>query len=131
MITYQVGNDLPISDVIAVYQASSLGARRPITDVARMTDMFANSNLVISAWSDGQLVGLARALSDFSYATYLSDLVVMSSFQRQGIGHQLIKEVQKVAPQANLILLAAPQAEAYYPHIGFEQHDSAWVLKQE
>lgn len=131
MITYQVGNDLPISDVIAVYQASSLDARRPITDVARMTDMFANSNLVISAWSDGQLVGLARALSDFSYATYLSDLVVMSSFQRQGIGQQLIKEVQKVSPQANLILLAAPQAMAYYPHIGFEQHDSAWVLKQE
>ncbi|GAB2023652.1 hypothetical protein RyT2_27290 [Pseudolactococcus yaeyamensis] len=92
-----------------------------------MTEMFENSNLVISAWSEGELVGIARALTDFSYTTYLSDLVVRTDYQRQGIGQKLIEQIQAAAPMAKIVLLAAPQAAEYYPHIGFEKHESAWV----
>ncbi|GHU39692.1 N-acetyltransferase [Bacilli bacterium] len=128
MITYKTGNDLPIADVIDVYKATPFFvSRRPVDDMARMTEMFKNSNLVISAWSEDELVGIARALTDFSYTTYLSDLVVKTDFQRQGIGQKLIQEIQAAAPMAKIVLLAAPQAVDYYPHIGFEKHESAWV----
>jgi hypothetical protein len=30
-----------------------------------------------------------------------------------------------------LILLAAPQAESYYPHVGFTQHPSCWFLPRQ
>ena len=130
MITYRVGNDLAITDVIEVYKNTTFFAmRRPVDDMARMTEMFKNSNLVMSAWSEDELVGIARALTDFSYTTYLSDLVVKTDFQRQGIGQKLIQEIQAAAPMAKIVLLAAPQAVDYYPHIGFEQHHSAWLLR--
>ncbi|GAX47455.1 GNAT family N-acetyltransferase [Pseudolactococcus reticulitermitis] len=114
--------------MIDVYKETPFFAsRRPVDDMARMTQMFKNSNLVMSAWSENQIVGIARALTDFSYTTYLSDLVVRTDFQRQGIGQKLIEQIQAVAPQAKIVLLAAPQAVDYYPHIGFEKHESAWV----
>lgn len=130
MITYKIGNDLAITDVIDVYKDSTFFAtRRPVDDKVRMTEMFENSNLVISAWSEGELVGIARALTDFSYTTYLSDLVVRTDYQRQGIGQKLIEQIQAAAPMAKIVLLAAPQAAEYYPHIGFEQYHSAWLLR--
>ncbi|HYG75593.1 MAG TPA: GNAT family N-acetyltransferase [Planctomycetota bacterium] len=128
MITYRRGNLLNIDDVIALYNASTLGARRPVDDRTRMAAMIANANLVITAWQGATIVGIARSLSDFVYATYLSDLVVRDTHQRCGIGKELIRQTQAAAPQARLILLSAPQATEYYPHIGFEQHTSAWTL---
>lgn len=127
MITYKIGNDLDMDAVIAVYQGTILADRRPISDKKRMAEMFQNSNLVISAYADDELVGLARCLTDFSFATYLSDLLVKETFQRQGIGQKMIEKIETAAPNAKIILLAAPQAKDYYPHIGFEQHESAWV----
>ncbi|MFI5173391.1 MAG: GNAT family N-acetyltransferase [Terriglobia bacterium] len=130
MIQYRVGNDLNIDEMIDLYRASTLGERRPVDDRERMLRMLKNANLVITAWDQDLLVGISRSLSDFSYVTYLSDLAVRQSHQRQGIGRELILQTQKEAgPQATLVLLAAPAAEEYYPHIGFTHHPQAWWLK--
>ncbi|MGH9772126.1 MAG: GNAT family N-acetyltransferase [Candidatus Acidiferrales bacterium] len=130
MITYRTGNDLQLTEVIDLYEASTLGARRPIGDRARMAAMLKNATIVITAWDGSLLVGISRALSDFSYATYLSDLAVRLSHQSAGIGKELIRRTQEAAgPQAYLILLAAPAAAGYYPHIGFTHHPRAWLLK--
>lgn len=130
MITYRTGNDLDLAAVIDLYEASTLGARRPIGDWKRMAAMLENASIVITAWDGTLLVGISRALSDFSYATYLSDLAVRLSHQREGIGKELIRRTQQAAgPQAYLILLAAPAAADYYPHIGFTHHPRAWLLK--
>ena len=130
MINYRVGNDLDLDAVIDLYRASTLGDRRPVGDRGRMAAMLQNANLVVTA-SDGELlVGISRALTDFSYVTYLSDLAVRLSHQRSGIGKELIRRTQAAAgPQAMLILLSAPAAVSYYPHVGFTQHPSAWFLK--
>lgn len=129
MIEYRRGNDLDLEALIDVYRASTLGERRPIEDRDRMARMFSNSNLVVSAWDGALLVGLARSVSDFAYCTYLSDLAVRLSHQKQGIGKQLIRHTRSAAPEATLILLAAPKAVHYYPHIGFARHESAWILR--
>lgn len=114
--------------VIDLYRASTLGERRPIGDRARMEQMLRNANLVITAWDGDLLVGISRALSDFSYVTYLSDLAVRQSHQRQGIGKELMRRTQQASAPAALILLAAPAAEQYYPHVGFTHHPQAWRL---
>ena len=129
MITYKTGNDLDLDAVIDLYRASTLGERRPIDDRDRMAAMIRNANLVITAWDSGLLVGIARSLTDFCYVTYLSDLAVRVSHQKQGIGKELIRRTQAAAgPKAMLLLLAAPAAENYYPHIGFTHHPQAWML---
>jgi predicted N-acetyltransferase YhbS len=129
VITYRTGNDLDLDAVIELYVDSTLGARRPVSDRSRMQRMLAEANLIITAWEGARVVGISRSLTDFAYATYLSDLAVRLSHQRQGIGRELVRLTQEAAPKATLILLSAPAAEKYYPHIGFEHHPQAWILR--
>ena len=90
--------------------------------------MVGNANLIVTCRIGGELVGIARSISDFSYVTYLSDIAVSCAYQRSGIGRALIEATQKEAPRAKIVLLSAPAATDYYPHIGFSRHGSAWVL---
>src|SRR5471030_1170864 len=100
MITYRTGNDVDLDAVIEFYRASTLGERRPVDDRERMRLMLANANLVVTAWYGELLVGIARSVSDFSYATYLSDLAVRLSHQKQGIGRELIRRTQELGGKA-------------------------------
>ena len=129
-ITYRMGNDLDLDAVIDVYHTSTLGERRPVGDRACMAHMIEQANLVVTAWEGDRLVGIARSLTDFCYVAYLADLAVRQTHQRQGIGQELIRRTQAaLGPGATIVLLAAPAAEQYYPHIGFTHHPQAWTLK--
>lgn len=127
-ITRTHGIDLDLEEVLQVYKSSGLGERRPVADTGRLDAMICNANLVLVCRVDGELVGIARSVSDFSYVTYLSDIAVSQPFQRCGIGKALIEATRKAAPRTKIVLLSAPAATGYYPHIGFSRHDSAWVL---
>lgn len=122
------GADLDVDEILEVYRTSGLGERRPIDDRERFTAMQRNANLVVVCRDEGRLVGIARSISDFSYVTYLSDIAVTRDYQRAGIGRALIDKTRQEAPSAKVVLLSAPAAADYYPHIGFSRHDSAWVL---
>lgn len=128
MIRYETGNALDPDQFIELYRASTLGERRPVDDRERMLAMLRNCNLMVTAWEGELLVGIARSLTDFSYATYVSDLAVRLSYQRQGIGRELLRRTKELSGQASLILLSAPAATGYYPRIGFSGHPSAWML---
>jgi predicted N-acetyltransferase YhbS len=122
------GADLDILEVLEVYRSSGLGERRPIADKERFCAMVRNANLVVVCRVRNELVGIARSVSDFSYVTYLSDIAVTRDYQHSGIGRALIDATRQEAPCAKIVLLSAPAATDYYPHIGFSQHGSAWVL---
>jgi predicted N-acetyltransferase YhbS len=130
MIQYRVGNDLDFEQVVDLYKASTLGERRPLAERARFAAMIKNANMVITAWDGELLVGISRSLTDFNFITYLADLAVRDSHQRQGIGKELIRQTQlHGGPKTSLLLLAAPAAEKYYPHIGFKHESRAWLLE--
>jgi ribosomal protein S18 acetylase RimI-like enzyme len=122
------GDDLDVDEVADLYRASTLARRRPVEDRARFAMMVRHANLVITARQNERLIGFCRSLTDWSYATYLCDLAVDVEFQRQGVGRDLIRATAEAAPRAKIVLLSAPAATEYYPHIGFTKHESAWVL---
>lgn len=129
-IQYQYGNLLDLDQVLDLYQASTLSERRPINDRQAFTAMLTHANLIVTAWDQTLLVGIARTLTDFAYVGYLSDLAVRTSHQKSGIGKMLIQKTrEKMGPRSKLVLLSAPKAVEYYPKIGFTQHPSAWVLE--
>ncbi len=129
-IEYRIGNDLEMGLVIDLYQSCTLGARRPVDDRAIMAAMIQHANLVITAWDDARLVGIARTLTDFAYVAYLADLAVRESHQRRGIGKELIRRTRAaLSERALIVLLAAPGAVDYYPHLGFTHHPQAWILE--
>lgn len=131
-IEYSVNVPLKADQFIELLQESRLGERRPVDDRTCMEGMVNNANLMVSAWEGEKLIGIARSMTDFHYACYLSDLAVHGDFQRQGIGKELMRITQsKLGPQCKLILVAAPTANAYYEHLGFQHNPRCWVLDRE
>jgi GNAT superfamily N-acetyltransferase len=124
--------DLSVEAFIDVLRRSTLGERRPIDDPETIRGMLAHADIILTARVEGRLIGVSRAVSDFSYCTYLSDLAVDEAYQRQGIGKELIRRTHEAAGrQTLLVLLAAPKARGYYPHIGMTGHDSCWMIPGE
>ncbi len=128
MIEYQIETNLIVEEFTEVLINSTLGERRPITEPDRIAKMLEHGNLIITARDNGKLVGVSRSLTDFAFCTYLSDLAVDDKYQKQGIGKELVRLTKKEAPQAKLILLAAPKALNYYPKIGMKQWEHCYVL---
>ena len=92
--------------------------------------MLTHGNILITAWHHDLLVGVSRALSDFSFCCYLSDLAVDEAYQHKGIGKELIRLTHKVAGDTSLVLLAAPKAAEYYPKIGMDRFTDCFLIKR-
>ncbi len=128
-VNYGLEPRLTPEEFVDVLARSTLAERRPVHEAETIRRMLAHADLVVTARVGGKLVGVSRALTDFAYCTYLSDLAVDEAFQRRGIGKELIRRTHEAAGlHTALILLAAPKAQAYYPHIGMTRHDSCWII---
>jgi predicted N-acetyltransferase YhbS len=130
MIKYRDNANITAEQAIDLYKRSTLGERRPVHNVQTFEAMLQNANLTVTAWDGEKLVGISRSLTDFAYVAYLADLAVDEEYQRSGIGKQLIEETKaRLGPECMIVLLAAPKANEYYGHIGFEHNPRAWTLK--
>jgi ribosomal protein S18 acetylase RimI-like enzyme len=131
MISYRDNATISAEQAIDLYVRSTLGERRPVDNLNTFEAMLKNANLTITAWDGDNLIGIARTLTDFSYVAYLADLAVDQQYQRMGVGKRLIEETQShLSPDCMIVLLAAPKANEYYEHIGFEHNPRAWTLKK-
>jgi len=128
-VSYQLEPELAGEEFIDLLVRSTLAERRPVSDREAIDGMLRNADLIVTARAGALLVGVSRALTDFSYCTYLSDLAVDAAHQRRGIGRELIRRTHEAAGlKTTLILLSAPAAREYYPHIGMQRHDSCWIM---
>jgi GNAT superfamily N-acetyltransferase len=131
-VQYALEPDLTAGEFIDVLIRSTLAERRPVSEPERIDTMLRQADVIVTARINGQLIGVSRAITDFSYATYLSDLAVDERYQGRGIGRELIHRTHAAAGRKTmLILLAAPKARSYYPHIGMQPHDSCWFIPRE
>jgi ribosomal protein S18 acetylase RimI-like enzyme len=122
-IIYALEPKLSAQDFQNVLIASTLAERRPANDLGRLDKMLRNADVIVTAREDNRLVGVSRAITDFSFCCYLSDLAVDAIYQGQGIGKKLIEETHKAAGlRTNLFLVSAPAAEGYYAKIGMKTY---------
>lgn len=128
-LTYSIEPQLDPEEFVDVLRRSTLAERRPVDRPAVVAGMLKHADVIVTARNDARLlVGIARAITDFSYCTYLADLAVDVQYQRRGIGRELIRRTHEAAgTHTMLILLAAPRARSYYGHIGMQQHPSCWI----
>jgi N-acetylglutamate synthase-like GNAT family acetyltransferase len=128
-IIYRMDFTPDIDQIIEVYNSS--GIKRPTVDKERIAKMYANSNLIITAWDNDKLVGISRSLTDYCYCCYLSDLAVRKDYQTSGIGKKLIELTKnEIGEQTVLLLLSAPTAMDFYPKVGFQKIDNAFLIKR-
>ena len=126
-IVYGIEQAPEAAEVAELYRLA--GLIRPVDDLERMGRMIAHANLIVCARDGERLVGVARALTDFSHCCYLADLAVDAEYQRQGIGKTLIARVyEAIGEEAMLLLLSAPKAMPYYPHVGFNAVENGWII---
>ncbi len=132
-VTFRDEPDLPVREFIDLLQRSSLAERRPIEDPDRLRRMLAHADILLCARDEREnLVGIARALTDFAFCCYLADLAVDRAWQHRGIGRELIRRTQvRAGPGASLVLLAGPAATGYYPRIGMAKAENAFLMPRQ
>ena len=128
---YSLEPELSGLEFQSILQRSTLAARRPADDLERLASMLKQAQIVLTCRTHaGLLVGISRAITDYAYCTYLSDLAVDVAYQKRGIGKALIERTHQAAGLGTtLILLSAPAAQTYYPHIGMDRHESCWIIR--
>jgi ribosomal protein S18 acetylase RimI-like enzyme len=129
-IIYQTDRKISVEEFIDLLVRSTLAKRRPVNDKARIEKMLTHGDILVTAWHGDLLVGISRALSDFSFCCYLSDLAVDETYQHKGIGKELVRLTHEVAGNTSLVLLAAPEASEYYPKIGMDRFTDSFLIKR-
>lgn len=120
----------PIAEqIIELYD--NAGLPRPTNDKERIQKMFANSNLIVTAWDKDLLVGVSRSITDWVWSCYLADLAVRDEYKKRGIGRQLINRTkEKLGEQSMVLLLSVPTAMEYYPKLGFTKQESSFIINR-
>ena len=121
MITIKKQEIVKLEDVLHLYQAVGW------TNYTHQPQMLAQAlshSLVIYLALDGDaVVGLIRLVGDGFSSVFVQDLIVLPSYQRQGIGSSLMKEALEDFKEAYQVQLATEQTEknmGFYRSMGFE-----------
>lgn len=123
--------DLTETELIALYDA--VGWTAYTRDSAALLASVRGSHRVATARADGELVGLARTISDGVTILYLQDVLVHPSWQRRGLGQRLVQQVLAADAQVRqrvLLTDADPAQRGFYEASGFtETHDHDPALR--
>ena len=84
--------------------------------------MLANSDVIVSCWSNDQLIGFGRATTDKVFRATLWDVVISNEYQGKGIGRKLVMEIlrSKSIRDVENIYLFTTNCSNFYKSIGFE-----------
>jgi len=121
MITIKKQEIVKLEDVLHLYQAVGW---TNYTHQPQMLEQALSHSLVIYLALDGDaVVGLIRLVGDGFSSVFVQDLIVLPSYQRQGIGSSLMKEALKDYKDAYQVQLVTEETERtleFYRFMGFE-----------
>lgn len=129
-ITYKT--DAPVDCRIVSELFEKSGIRRPIGNFERIQRMIDHADEIMTAWDGERLVGMLRAVTDYAYCCYISDLAVDRQYQGLGIGKHLVQMLRQKLGEEEIqyVLTSAPKSVGFYEKIGFEPADKAFVIKR-
>ena len=121
MIKFTKESSVSIDDVLHLYQAVGW---TNYTNQPQMLEQALSHSLTTYLARDGEeIVGLVRLVGDGFSSVFVQDLIVLPSYQRQGIGSNLMKEALADYKDAYQIQLSTEQTEknlGFYHSLGFE-----------
>ena len=108
-------------------QNTSWAKNRTIKDLKHC---LANSDVVVSLWSNSKILGFGRALSDGTYRSVLWDIVIDHNHQGKGYGKLIVNSLleSKKITQSEKVYLMTSNQENFYSQIGFKEVLSQTLL---
>ncbi|MFS2222122.1 GNAT family N-acetyltransferase [Pantoea sp. B65] len=89
---------------------------------------YQNSQFAWFGYVDGKLMATAHAISDLTYSSYLSDVVVDPHYQGRGYGRQLMQTIlDTLAPLGKVVIYSMPDKIEFYQNLQFHRLNSAMV----
>ena len=121
MITIKKQEIVKLEDVLHLYQA--VGWTNYTHQPEMLEQALSHSLAIYVALDDDTVVGLIRLVGDGFSSVLVQDLIVLPSYQRQGIGRSLMKEALEDYKDAYQVQLVTEQTEknvGFYRSLGFE-----------
>ena len=121
MITIRKQEIVKLEDVLHLYQA--VGWTNYTNQPQMLEQALPHSLAVYLAFDGEKIVGLIRLVGDGFSSVFVQDLIVLPSYQRQGIGSSLMKQALEDFKEAYQVQLATEQTEenvGFYRSMGFE-----------
>lgn len=121
-VIYREDLDFDVQQAIDLCATVEWAAGRNIDD---MREALRNSTLVITAWENRQLIGMARVVSDGAYYGTIWDVIVSPTCRGRGIGREIMQRIMRhprVKRFEFLALFAAAGKEGFYERLGFHVH---------
>ena len=93
----------------------------------------ANSDVIVSIWSQNELVGFGRALSDGIYRGVLWDIVIDQNHQGRGYGKMIVNNIleSKKIKHTKKIYLMTTSKKLFYSQLDFQEVSSQSLLVRE
>ena len=115
----EFGSEL-INEAYEIYRQSEWNSY--LKDKEKLRRAFDSSLYILGAFEDGRLVGFVRCVGDNEFILYIQDLIVTPSFQRKGIGRELMRRVSERFSDIRQFVLITDRedkaANAFYRSIG-------------
>lgn len=125
MITYRQNPQLDFQAVLEIYD--SVGWTNYTDRPTMLQKALEHSLLVLAAFDGDRLVGLLRAVGDGHSIVFIQDILVLPSYQRQGIGRTLLEQAITHFPgiyQLHLLTDNTEKTRSFYEELGFTAVES-------
>jgi len=106
-------------DVVNLYKANKWSA---VDKPERLYKGLLNSHSLITAWENGQLIGLGNAISDGYLMVYFPHLLVLPEYQNKGVGKAIMNQMEEIYKGFHMQMLTADEKSiSFYKKIGFNK----------
>lgn len=97
--------------------------------VARMKQSLEHCDIVVSARNEaGELVGIARALTDYAIDTKILDVIIAPEYQREGLGRAMVRKIEFLAKGTSVYLETEPANFGFAKKCGYKKRKGLTVF---
>lgn len=101
-------------------------------DVQQLEQAFRQSTFCWFGYENGQLIAVARAISDCTWSSYLADVAIVPERQGQGYGQQLMLAIrEQLLPFGKIFIYAVADKITFYQRFGFAMLTTGMVCASE
>ena len=128
MIIYADHKDFDPAVLLPLFEQASWAHGRTVDETA---DMVRQTDLFITVWDDGRLIGCGRVLTDYVYRASIWDVIVDAAYQGQDVGTDIIHRIlnHPALQRVELFWLCTRDKQTFYETLGFsakEQTGMVW-----